>query len=578
MNLPHTNLQYADDLVLWSSGNTFEIAQSNLQKSLFQFEKFSQHSDLPIAPTKSKIIQFHRKRNHVNAKLTLNKTTIPEDNHINYLGLMLDQKLNFHLHISNTIKKCYRKANILKRLLSTPWGCKEKTLLQFYKSHIRPHIDYGLIVYGACAKTQMQKIETTQNDIIRLIFGLRKPTSTKFLLMESGLTTIRERRRFLLTKHLTKIESNSSHTLHNWLRNPAMYRGIADEYANIQKKFPVPAKSIAHTFPQSPPWNWSIPIINTDFSKWTKDLTPIAFVQKKFAELNTITYKNHFQIFVDGSKMNEKVASGVFLPHLKIAMGERLFNNLSIMSAELNAIIMALEHLKQNQSLIENSNNIIIYSDSLSSLELLASAPQYKLDIDTYHCLSIIDNLASSGIKTYFQYIPSHSGISGNHQVDEIAKNAINIDQPSGRPIPIRDIYRWRLSDINFNKINPTLSPFPNKYLSKIYHRIRSGTNGLNFLAFSYKLSNSSGSIPLSPLCRHCNMNNETIDHCLFECNMLTSAQHTLLSKLLKYFKHHKIPLSAKSLANYTCTQSIEIDIYHLIFELLESKDLLKDI
>ena len=49
------------------------------------------------------------------------------------------------------------------------------------------------------------KIETIQNDIIRLIFGLRKPTSTKFLLMESGLTTIRERRSFLLIKHLTKI-------------------------------------------------------------------------------------------------------------------------------------------------------------------------------------------------------------------------------------------------------------------------------------------------------------------------------------------------------------------------------------
>jgi hypothetical protein len=104
MNLPHTNLQYADDLVLWSSGNTFEIAQSKLQKSLFQFENFFQYSDLPIAPTKLKIIQFHQKRNYVNARLTLNGTTIPEDNHINYLGLILEQKLNFHLHISNTIK------------------------------------------------------------------------------------------------------------------------------------------------------------------------------------------------------------------------------------------------------------------------------------------------------------------------------------------------------------------------------------------------------------------------------------------------------------------------------------------
>ena len=110
MNLPHTNLQYADDLVLWATGNTFEIAHSKLQNALYQFEKFSQKSILPIAPTKSKIIQFHHKRNHSNARLTLNRILIPEDNQINYLCLILDQKLNFHLHITNTIKKkCDRK-------------------------------------------------------------------------------------------------------------------------------------------------------------------------------------------------------------------------------------------------------------------------------------------------------------------------------------------------------------------------------------------------------------------------------------------------------------------------------------
>jgi hypothetical protein len=129
-----------------------------------------------------------------------------------------------------------------------------------------------------------------------------------------------------------------------------------------------------------------------------------------------------------------------------------------------------------------------------------------------------------------------------------------------------------------FNKNNPILSPFPNKDFSKIYHRIRSGSNGLNFLAFSYQFPNSNGSVPLSPLCRYCNMNNETIDHCLFKCNMLTSPQYTLHFKLLKCFKHHKISVSAKSLADYTCTQSTEVDIYSLIFELPESKDLLKDI
>ena len=219
-----------------------------------------------------------------------------------------------------------------------------------------------------------------------------------------------------------------------------------------------------------------------------------------------------------------------------------------------------------------------IYSDSLSSLELLSSASQYKMDIDTFLCLRIIDIFASKGILTHIQYIPSHLGVIGNHKADEIAKNALNIDQPSGRPIPIRDIYHWRLTEVLLNNKNPTLSPFPSKHLSKIYHRIWSGSNGLNFQAFSYQIPNSSGKVPLSPLCRSCNLKNETIDHCLFECNMLTSVQYTQQCKMLECFKHHKIPLTAKSFADHTFLQSTELNIYFLIIQLLVSNDILQEI
>ena len=81
---------------------------------------------------------------------------------------------------------------------------------------------------------------------------LGNATNTKFLLTESGLSPINERRRSLLINFLTKIEANDCHTLHNWLRNPSMFEGIANEYATTQDKFPVPVKSIAPTFPQTP--------------------------------------------------------------------------------------------------------------------------------------------------------------------------------------------------------------------------------------------------------------------------------------------------------------------------------------
>ena len=87
-----------------------------------------------------------------------------------------------------------------------------------------------------------------------------------------------------------------------------------------------------------------------------------------------------------------------YFSHALILECERLYDNVSIVSAELNATIMALERLMNNKPLIPNLRNIMVYSDSLSSLELLSSASQYKMDIDTFHCLSIIDNLASRGI------------------------------------------------------------------------------------------------------------------------------------------------------------------------------------
>ena len=75
-----------------------------------------------------------------------------------------------------------------------------------------------------------------------------------------------------------------------------------------------------------------------------------------------VIYKNHLQIFVDRSIKNEKVVSRAFFPPLNIAMGERMYDNVSIMSVKLNAII-----------LIAKLENIIVYSESLSSQELLFS-------------------------------------------------------------------------------------------------------------------------------------------------------------------------------------------------------------
>ena len=75
-----------------------------------------------------------------------------------HLGLVLDQQLNFSDHIQSKMTKCYKMIGIIKRS-SVNIPCD--ALLGNCKSFIRPHLDYGDIIYGKTLKTKL-KIFTTK--------------------------------------------------------------------------------------------------------------------------------------------------------------------------------------------------------------------------------------------------------------------------------------------------------------------------------------------------------------------------------------------------------------------------------
>ena len=59
--------------------------------------------------TKFAITHVHSECQVAHAELTIIGTVIPDDNYINYLGLILDKQLNFHPHIEITMNRCYGK-------------------------------------------------------------------------------------------------------------------------------------------------------------------------------------------------------------------------------------------------------------------------------------------------------------------------------------------------------------------------------------------------------------------------------------------------------------------------------------
>ena len=82
--------------------------------------------------------------------------TVPHHKHI---GLILDETLNFAEHIKEAIIKARRGIGIIRFLLKYV-HCD--VLDQMYKLYMRPHLDYGDVIYHNQNSSLMSKLESTQ--------------------------------------------------------------------------------------------------------------------------------------------------------------------------------------------------------------------------------------------------------------------------------------------------------------------------------------------------------------------------------------------------------------------------------
>lgn len=94
-------------------------------------------------------------------------TTLQCEDHVKYLGVLLDSNLSWKFQINNVALKISRTAGVVARLRHFV-PCT--TLLNIYQSLILPHLTYGLAAWGQSAKTHLQKILVLQKRVLRLMY------------------------------------------------------------------------------------------------------------------------------------------------------------------------------------------------------------------------------------------------------------------------------------------------------------------------------------------------------------------------------------------------------------------------
>ena len=192
----HITMLYADDSVLYVSGKDINTLTERLSVALNSFYIWASTNKLTMNESKTKIMTFasSKKLNKIRKpKISLNGEDIKSVLSYKYLGVTLDQELNFAMYVRNMIKRLRFKSILLyrsRKYMSKP------VLLRVYKSHVLPVIDYCDILYAGTNVVVLDTLQRVQNKCLKTCMGMHILTATEKVHADAKMPTLENRRKY----------------------------------------------------------------------------------------------------------------------------------------------------------------------------------------------------------------------------------------------------------------------------------------------------------------------------------------------------------------------------------------------
>ena len=211
-----TVIKYADDTAITSKIGkaTAEIDQNNYQEFIDKVASQCQEKNLILNPNKSKEMCFVNKnvrhKGLLKAKSTniaINESSVPRTEKTDYLGVRIDDKLNFTFHISKVLCSCYYIISSLSYVLSF---CNFDARFYLFNSVILPKLLYAVPVWYYFL---------LQNDKARIRKFLKHASKILHINLDVLTSALNSRAKNEFISTVNKIKNNKNHPLHSSLHS-----------------------------------------------------------------------------------------------------------------------------------------------------------------------------------------------------------------------------------------------------------------------------------------------------------------------------------------------------------------------
>jgi hypothetical protein len=183
-NLPSSEISFVDNVNALAFGKTIENNCRTLQSIHERCLKWARRHGALFGPEKYILVHFTKARTKHNTAcpLTLPSFTITLCPSAHVLGVILDKKLSWQLHLQHFKSKLATQTNVLTRLMASTWGAYRWVSRLLYTAVVHPAITTSCPAWWALPDTPFfqkgvgKELQRAKNQCLRTVAGAYRAT------------------------------------------------------------------------------------------------------------------------------------------------------------------------------------------------------------------------------------------------------------------------------------------------------------------------------------------------------------------------------------------------------------------
>ena len=198
---------FADDTSLYYSTKNIKNLEKNINNELSSISDWLSANRLSLNVGKSKLLYYTNKNRQPLKSITIkiNNETLKEVTDAKYLGVYMDNKLNWNTHINNMKLRLSKGISILAKIRHYV----PKTVLRsVYFTFVNSHIDYNLINWGTGPPAYTDSIGSKIRKAIRIISFKDKDEPTIGLFKKMSILPLDESLELRQASFMWKLRNN----------------------------------------------------------------------------------------------------------------------------------------------------------------------------------------------------------------------------------------------------------------------------------------------------------------------------------------------------------------------------------